>query len=129
MTTYTATFFAANVRATDEIEAETLQQALDLARKLADHDSSGLDWYPCDPCADVEEIDIESPDGDAGVLWQREDLRLRLAAPALAEALSGLLDQVVSLTGESSCIDEDILQGEAYQHAVAVLAMVRPLAE
>jgi hypothetical protein len=40
----------------------------------------------------------------------------------LREALGRLLDQIDTLKGESSCIDEDILKGEPYAAARAVIA-------
>jgi hypothetical protein len=40
----------------------------------------------------------------------------------LREALGCLLDQIDTLKGESSCIDEDILKGEPYAAARAVIA-------
>ena len=40
----------------------------------------------------------------------------------LVEALDRLLDQIDTLKGESSCIDEDILKGEPYAAARAVIA-------
>jgi hypothetical protein len=51
--------------------------------------------------------------------------RLVATAPDLAETLTDLLDQIDSLTGESSCIDEDIKQGEAYHAARAALAKAK----
>lgn len=127
MPIYTAIFLTANLRATDEIEADTAELALHRARELAEHDSSQFEWYPFDPSAEVEDIEIQDADENLDVTWQSDDLRLRLARFELFQALTDLVSQIDSLTGESSCIDEDIRQGDAYQSARAALAAAKPL--
>ena len=52
--------------------------------------------------------------------WPR--LRLMHGAPRLLEAIDSLLEQLAGLQGVSSCVDEDVLQGEPYLHACAVRA-------
>ena len=125
MTTYTAIFSTAHVQATEEIDAKTPKQALAVARKLAEHDTSALDWYPFGPSSDVEEIEISGDAGGELALWRSEDLALRLAAPDLLDALDSLIDQIDNLQGESSCIDEDLMQGEAYRAAMSALAKAK----
>jgi len=87
MTTYTATFRTADTWATEDIDADTPEQALQQALQLIDSDASALDWCTYDPCSvPLEEIEIDGPDG-AGAVWQSEDLALRLAASSLLDAL------------------------------------------
>jgi hypothetical protein len=126
MTTYTVTFHASHSYAVEDIEAKSLKHALKKAHALYDRDVIALNWSPYDPdCKPLRAIDIESMDGTDGTIWQSEDLALECAAPDLAEALTDLLDQIDSLTGESSCIDEDIKQGEEYRAARAAIAKAK----
>lgn len=48
--------------------------------------------------------------------------RDRTTSPELLAAFDALLGQIEQLRGESSCIDEDLLQGEPYRAARAALA-------
>jgi hypothetical protein len=94
MTTYTAKFSSVTLWATREIEAETPEQALHLAREIADHEAGALDWCAYDPSDDVEEIEIDDEDGTTEALWQSDDLRLRLAAADLLVALEVALERL-----------------------------------
>jgi hypothetical protein len=126
MPTYTATCYLPTVRATYEIQAETGEHALRLARALAEHDPSlALHWYPDNLFDDIEAIKIDGADAATGVCWRTDALRVRSTAPELVEVLTDLLDQTDSLAGGSSCIDDDIKLGEPYQRAVAAGAMAR----
>jgi hypothetical protein len=92
MTTYTATFRTADTWATEDIEAETPELALQRARELADNDINALDWSTYDPASvPLDEIEIDGPD-EAGAVWQSEDLALRLAAPDVLDALEAQTD-------------------------------------
>lgn len=118
MTTYTATFRAPQAYAVQDIEAASAEAALETAHALYQADPYSLSWYAYDSDAEpLEEIEIENSQGPDGAVWQSGDLTLRLLAPELVEALTALLDQIDSLTAESSCIDEDIKQGDEYQRA------------
>jgi hypothetical protein len=84
----------------------------------------------CDECYDII-------DGDGGTVlaslpfWDDEDetieatARLFASAPELAETLDAVIDQIRDLTGESSVIDEDLMQGEAFAKAIALLARLK----
>jgi hypothetical protein len=92
MTIYTATFRTADTWATEEIDAETPEQALRQARALADNDIDALDWCTYDPASvPLDEIEIAGPDS-AGAVWQSEDLALRLAASDVLGALEAQTD-------------------------------------
>ena len=92
MKTYTATFRTADTWATEEINAETPEQALQQARALADSNAGVLDWCTYDPqSVPLDEIEIDGPDG-AGAVWQSEDLAPRLAASDLLDALEAQTD-------------------------------------
>jgi hypothetical protein len=87
MTTYTAYFRTDAEYATHRFEADTPDQALALARQLYDDDPLELMFASYDGGMPVSEIEIHGPDGDELALWRDEDLRLRLAARDLLEAL------------------------------------------
>jgi hypothetical protein len=59
---------------------------------------------------------------DTGDEWNDADIALICAAPELLEALRGLLAQIQTMKGESSCIDEDIMQGREYRDACDIVA-------
>ena len=126
MTTYTATFRTPQAYAVHDIEADSAEAALEKAHALYQADPYSLSWYAYDSDAEpLEEIEIENPAGSDGAVWQNDDLSLRFAAPELLDALTALISQIDSLHGESSCIDEDIQQGDEYRQAVAVIAKAK----
>ena len=53
------------------------------------------------------------------------ELRLRLAARDLLESLTDLVVHIQELRGESSCIDEDLLEGAAFTACVAAIAKAK----
>lgn len=63
-------------------------------------------------------------DGASGFYSNEEQANARLiaAAPRMKEAFGELLEQINGLRGESSCIDEDIMQGAAYRNAREAIA-------
>jgi hypothetical protein len=91
MTTYTAHFSSDAEFATLDFEAETPEQALALAQKLYAEelhtDAPSRLWF--EPYIDmtVNEIAVCGADGNELAAWHHQDLRLRLAAPDLLEAL------------------------------------------
>jgi hypothetical protein len=91
MKTYTATFHTDAEFATRDFEAETPEQALALAQKLyADElhtDGPSRLWF--EPYIDmtVNEIAVCDADGNELAAWYDDDMRLRLAAHDLLEAL------------------------------------------
>jgi len=77
---------------------------------LDDHE--GLDGGPRYEINDAENFTVCIVDDEA-------EARLFCAAPELLAALGSLIAQIDRLQGESSCIDEDIMQGEAYRNALS----------
>jgi hypothetical protein len=70
-----------------EIEADTPEQALQKARHLWDTNIGWFDWQTRERDeSQPEEIEIEGTDGE-GAWWQNPDLRRRLAAADMLEAL------------------------------------------
>ncbi len=53
---------------------------------------------------------------------EQANARLIEAAPELLKILKSLTDRISELEGISSVIDEDLMQGEAFKEAVALLA-------
>lgn len=87
MTTYTA-YFRTDIRfAVCDFEADTPEDALQMARALAEHDPDALDFEHYDTPMPLDEIEISGPAGDGLAVWRSDDLRLRLAARELLEAL------------------------------------------
>jgi hypothetical protein len=122
MTTYTATYRSPVRFAEHDIDAATADEALAQARAFYDADPFALDWqsYECD--ASPDEIEINGPEDGDTAFWQRDDLRLSVVASDLRDALTALIEQIDSLHGESSCIDEDIQEGEPYRQACSLIA-------
>jgi hypothetical protein len=87
MTIYTAKFRTAAEYAEHEFEAETPQQALALARAFHDEHTEDLMFEGYDDNQPMNEIEISGPEGDELAVWYDDDLRLRLAARDLYEAL------------------------------------------
>ncbi len=87
MTTYTAYFRTDSETANHEIEADTPEQALSKAQELYANDPSELWFEPYDGGMPVNEIAIIDDDRDEVAVWLDNDLRLRLAASDLLEAL------------------------------------------
>ncbi len=88
MTIYKATFRTDIAFAIENIDADTPEQALQLARARAESDPATLDWESYDPGHELpDEIEITAPDGGDRVIWQSDDLILRLAASTLLSAL------------------------------------------
>src|SRR4051794_16768785 len=87
MTTYTAYFRTDAEFAVHDFEAATPEQALALARALAERDPDTLDFQNYDMQLPLEEIEISGPEGHGCAVWRSDDLRLRLAAPTMLTAL------------------------------------------
>ena len=85
MTTYTVYFRTDAESASHDIEADTPEQALALAREL---DAPGELWFdPYSGVMPVNEIVVCDPDGKEAAHWHDDELRLRLAAQDLLDAL------------------------------------------
>jgi hypothetical protein len=84
MTTYTVYFRTDAQFASHDIEADTPQQALALAREL---DAARELWFdPYDSIMPVNKIVVSDPDGEEVADWLDDDLHLRLAAQDLLDA-------------------------------------------
>ena len=86
MTTYTATFHTDAHWSRREFDAATPEEALALAQRYADDDPGWLDFEPYD-LDPINEIAIKDDDGNELTVWQNDDLRLRLAAAPMLDAL------------------------------------------
>jgi hypothetical protein len=124
MTTYTAHFRSDAEFASHDFEAETADEALALAIKFNADDSSDL-WFEHYAEMPVNEIAVCDRDEYELAVWYSDDLRLRLAAPDLLDSLSDLVAQIQGLRGESSCIDEDLLQGDEIKACFAAIAKAK----
>jgi hypothetical protein len=92
MTTFTAKLFTPVDWAETDIIATTPQEALKAAQRLADEDLGVLDFAGYDSGGGVEHIEVFDADGHPVAEWRHPDLRVRLAAPALLEALEAYID-------------------------------------
>jgi hypothetical protein len=85
MKTYTVYFRTEAQRASHDIEADTPEEALALARKL---DPRHELWFdPCYSPTPVNEIAVCDPDGEEVAVWLDGDRRLQLAARDLLAVL------------------------------------------
>ena len=85
--TYTAHFFSQTDWAETTIKATSPELALQQARQIESEETEMLDFQSYDSGAGVEHIEIQSTDGSTVAEWRSEDLRVRLAAQDLLEAL------------------------------------------
>ena len=86
MTTYEAIFYTDGDYAIREVEADTPEQALQLARKFYDEQTEDLDFQNRDGGHDLNQIEILDGHSDQLAEWLSDDLRMRLAAPELLAA-------------------------------------------
>jgi hypothetical protein len=110
MTIYTATFRTAHSWATHDIESDAPEQALEQAQALAEADDGTLDWCAYDPASTpLEEIEVEDPaDGSVVWVWQSDELRLRLAAQDLYDALEELVAREQAAALENGFIEDQM---------------------
>jgi hypothetical protein len=87
MPTYTATFRTDSGYAVEAIVASTPQAALAKAQSLLDARPDELAFGRYDDWGPVNEIEIADDDTFDLALWRSPDWQLRLAAPALLEAV------------------------------------------
>jgi hypothetical protein len=86
-TTYRAEFFTAADYAVRYFEAETPQQALELARQFYDEDPGELDFRSYEDNAGIDQIQIWDNERGTLATWYSDDYRLRRAARELLTAL------------------------------------------
>jgi hypothetical protein len=87
MTTYTAYFRTDANFATREFKAATPEQALKKARRFHRTHADQLSFERYDDSGPVNQIDIWNDQGDDLAVWHADDLRLRLAAQDLLDAV------------------------------------------
>jgi hypothetical protein len=87
--TYKVFFYTEADWAETTIKAATPKQALQRAHKIESEETETLDFQSYDGGGGVEHIEIRSADGRTVAEWRHEDLKLRLAARGLLEALEG----------------------------------------
>ena len=85
MKTYTVNFASDAEFASRDIDADTPDQALTLARKLYEDDPSALWFEPYDGM-DVNEILVCDANGNKVAVWYDDNMRLRNAARDLLDA-------------------------------------------
>jgi hypothetical protein len=87
MPTYTAHFFTEADYAETTIKAASPTRALQRARQIESEETETLDFQSYDGTNGIERIEIWAADRRTVAEWQSDDLRLRLAAGELLEAL------------------------------------------
>jgi hypothetical protein len=89
MKTYTVDFHTDAEYAIEEIKARSGKDALRKARALAEKRADNLTFSAYDDGHPVNEILVRDGEGNEVATWCDDELRLRLAASALLEALEG----------------------------------------
>ena len=90
--TYKVFFYTEADWAETTIKAATPEQALQRAHRIESEETETLAFQSYDgEGSGVEHIEIQSADGDTVAEWRHEDLKLRLAARDLLEALEQAL--------------------------------------
>ena len=88
MTTYNASYHCFEIQRADRaFDAESPEEALDLACQLPDAEVFQLDFYCPDAAPNLWRVAILGPFGSAEAEWCRDDLLLHRAASDLLEAL------------------------------------------
>jgi hypothetical protein len=119
MKTYRAEFFTAADYAQRDFEAETPEQALQLARQFYDDNLIELDFHSYDNNAGLDQIQIWDASRGALATWESDDYSLRRAARELLAALKSLLPCYADLlTG----VGADLRKCQRYQTAQAAIA-------
>jgi hypothetical protein len=131
MTTYIAQFHTDADWAERTFDANTPEQALTLAQVFYDEHTEDLKFESYNSGMPVNEIEIADGEGNRLAVWRDDDLRLRLAAPDLRDALKAQSDaaqtvidawETGDLAGAVRTLDASI------QLARAALAKAKPLA-
>jgi hypothetical protein len=130
LTEYTVMFRTDAESADLEIAAASPQGALAEARAIAaDSDRlAELEFDPYCEVAPVNEIVVESPDGDQAAVWRDDELRLRLAAAdllAAAEKAVAALDIVPRFRVPGLAMDSYAIAAECRQ-AIAKATAPQP---
>lgn len=121
--TWRAEFFTAADYAFRDFEAETPEEALQLARDFYDEDISELDFRSYDDNAGIEYIQIWGGERGTLAIWKNDDYCRREAAGDLLAALNLILPHYAEfLRG----VGADLNDSEAYQKGMAAVAKTTP---
>jgi hypothetical protein len=121
MKTYTAEFRTDINYATREFKARSPRDALRKARAFAQTQIDELSFEPYSGAHPINEIAVSDAAGDEAALWQDEDLRLRLAAGDLFDALELCVDCLADLAR----LDDGTPSVSALEQARAAIARVK----
>ena len=119
MTSYTVHFRNSTAWASDEVEADTPENALALARKGVDDGSLDLWFDAYDMTSEVNEIAVNDDDGNELAFWCDEDTSLRLAARDLLDALEELVSRERTEAAECGFTDDEMTWLEDARRAIA----------
>jgi hypothetical protein len=121
--TYRAEFFTAADYAYRNFEAESPEQALELARRFYDEDSGELDFRSYDDNAGLDQIQIRDSERGTLASWVSDDYCQRQAAGDLLAALNLVIPHYAEfLRGVGANPDDS----DAYQKALAAVAKATP---
>jgi hypothetical protein len=123
MTTYRAEFFTSADYAVRNFEAETPEQALQLARQFFEDDLIELDFRSYDDHAGLDEIEVWNREDGKRASWQSDEYRQRKAAPELLSALKLILPHYADFLRGAGA---DLEECEGYQRAKAAVASAAP---
>ena len=121
MKTYTAEFRSDVDYATREFKARSPRDALRKARAFSDGHADALSFEHYSGAHPINEIAVHDAAGDEVALWQDEDLRLRLAAGDLFDAL----ELCVECLSELTRLDDGTPSVSALDRARAAIARVK----
>jgi hypothetical protein len=121
--TYRAEFFTAADYAVRNFDAETPEQALELARRFYEDDLIELDFRSYDDNAGLDQIQIWDSERGTLASWESNDYRLRKAAPELLAALQLILPHYAGLL---RAMGSDLTKCANYQSAKAATANAEP---
>ena len=121
MPSYTAEFRTDVDFATRIFRARSPQDALKKARAFAANQIDALSFEHYSGAHPVNEIAVSDAAGDEAALWQDEDLRLRLAAGDLFDALELCVDCLAELAR----LDDGTPSVSALAQARAAIARVK----
>ena len=121
--TYRAEFFTAADYAFRNFEAETPEQALELARAFYDENVIDLNFQSYEDNAGLDQIQIWDSERGRLASWKSDDYCRRQAAGDLLAALKLILPPYAVLLRE---VGADPNKSEAYQKAAAAIAKASP---
>jgi hypothetical protein len=121
MPSYTAEFRTDIDFATHVFRARSPQDALKKARAFAEQQVDELSFEHYSGAHPINELAVHDAAGDEVELWQDEDLRLRLAAGDLFDAL----DLCVECLSDLARLDDSTLSVSALEQARAAIARIK----